>query len=540
LKALREDRIGRYELLIELGRGGMAELFLGRLHGAGGFAKLVALKRILPHLAQDKQFKEMFLNEGRIAANLSHPNVCQVFELDEADDELFLAMEYLDGVSWDHLCRELATGNFAMRLAVGVIGQACEGLHYAHMLRDVEGKPISVVHRDVSPQNLFVTVDGVCKVLDFGVSKVMTDGPRTKSGVIKGKLPYMAPEQIRGEPIDGRADIFALGVCTWEALTAQRLFDRPTDFLIWKAITEQDIPSITTHWPECPPALDAVVRRALDRDPSKRYATAREFAEALRAASVLPPCTLAEIADAVRTRCADRLLERQRQVATAVSSRRGVLELDAAETLQRPVATSMELRQQSVTLDLRTEAKRARLAVEEDAAETRDLRRDAAETRTVQPPPEADDDDVAPVQHRSHLKTTILVAVIVAAVTAGAVVTVMMMNRDEREPTPPPPPPAMPTINIITQQPPPIDAPPVVETPPPPDAGAVQAPKKRGKTTPATKHPELEFSGSAAPAKTGSNAIDLDEVHKTADEARKAGDDLRESMEKLRDQLQPK
>ena len=153
MKALREDRIGRYELLIELGRGGMAELFLGRLHGAGGFAKLVALKRILPHLAQDKQFKEMFLNEGRIAANLSHPNVCQVFELDEADDELFLAMEYLDGVSWDHLCRELATGNFAMRLAVGVIGQACEGLHYAHMLRDVEGKPISVVHRDVSPQN---------------------------------------------------------------------------------------------------------------------------------------------------------------------------------------------------------------------------------------------------------------------------------------------------------------------------------------------------------------------------------------------------
>src|SRR5688500_9790981 len=143
----------------------MAELFLGRLLGAGGFAKLVAIKRILPHLAQDKQFKEMFLNEGRIAANLSHPNVCQVFELDESDDELFLAMEYLDGVSWDHLASELASGNFAMRLTVGVIAQAAEGLHYAHTLRDVEGNPLHVVHRDVSPQNLFITVDGVCKVL---------------------------------------------------------------------------------------------------------------------------------------------------------------------------------------------------------------------------------------------------------------------------------------------------------------------------------------------------------------------------------------
>src|SRR5262245_5897808 len=132
----------------------MAELFVGRLHGAGGFAKLVAIKRILPHLAQDKQFTEMFKNEGRIAAQLAHPNVCQVFELDEADGELFLAMEYLDGVAWEHLIAGMPRGVPAMRLAAGVLAQAADGLHYAHTLRDVEGRPTPVVHRDVSPQNL--------------------------------------------------------------------------------------------------------------------------------------------------------------------------------------------------------------------------------------------------------------------------------------------------------------------------------------------------------------------------------------------------
>ena len=226
--------LGRYELVAELGRGGMAELFLGRLHGAGGFAKLVAIKRILPHLAEDRQFTEMFLTESRIAAQLSHPNVCQVFELGEEAGAPFLVMEYLEGVSWDHLCAALpamAPARLA-RIVAGVLGQAAEGLHYAHTLRGSDGTSTPVIHRDVSPQNLFLTVDGVCKVLDFGVAKMMTDGPRTRSGVVKGKLPYMSPEQIRGEPLDARADVFALGVVAWEALAGRRLHDRETDFLI--------------------------------------------------------------------------------------------------------------------------------------------------------------------------------------------------------------------------------------------------------------------------------------------------------------------
>ena len=182
------ESVGRYELLIELAKGGMAELFLGRLHGVGGFAKLVAIKRILPHLAEDKLFVEMFLNEGRIAAHLSHPNVCQVHELGEANGALFLAMEYLDGAAWDALIREqprTPPDNITtLRLVAGVIAQACEGLHYAHELRDHDGTPTPVIHRDVSPQNLFITVDGACKVLDFGVSKMMKDGPRTRTGVL--------------------------------------------------------------------------------------------------------------------------------------------------------------------------------------------------------------------------------------------------------------------------------------------------------------------------------------------------------------------
>jgi eukaryotic-like serine/threonine-protein kinase len=324
----RETKIGRYELLIELGRGGMAELFLGRLHGAGGFAKLVAIKRILPHLAQDKQFTELFLNEGQIAARLSHPNVCQVFELDDDNGSLYLAMEYLDGVSWDVLSKAAPQAK-VLGLTAGVLAQAAEGLHYAHTLHDLEGKATAIVHRDVSPQNLFVTVDGLCKVLDFGVAKLMTDGPRTRSGVVKGKLPYMAPEQIRGEPVDARTDVVSLGVCAWEALANERLFDRATDFLIWKAVTEEDAPTIASRWPQCPPAVDAAVRRALDREAANRFPSARAFADALRAAvpDALGPT---DIADVMRSACGDQIAARAQRVATAVSTRRSLPFADPA------------------------------------------------------------------------------------------------------------------------------------------------------------------------------------------------------------------
>ena len=344
------EHVGRYELLIELAKGGMAELYLGRLHGAGGFEKLVAIKRILPHLAEDKQFVEMFLNEGRIAARLSHANICDVYELGEDEGELFLVMEYLDGVSWDALIKLMPRTPETLRLAAGVIAQACDGLHFAHELRDVDGSPTPVIHRDVSPQNLFVTIEGTCKVLDFGVSKMMKDGPRTRTGVLKGKLPYMSPEQIQGEPLDARSDVFALGVCVWEALTGNSLFDRDTDFLIWKAITEAPIPPLVPHG--FPPGIDAVIGSALDRDRNRRFRSAKALGEALRnaAEAVGGAYTPAEIAEVVKARCGEKLAERAREVATVVSGRRvkPTLEPTAADTIEDKAGSTVSLRPDSV------------------------------------------------------------------------------------------------------------------------------------------------------------------------------------------------
>ncbi len=353
------EHVGRYELLMELAKGGMAELYLGRLHGVGGFTRLVAIKRILPHLAEDKVFHDMFLNEGQIAAHLSHPNICQVHELGEDNGSLFLAMEYLDGVPWDALIKQMPRNLETLRLVAGVIAQACEGLHYAHELKDVDGTPTPVIHRDVSPQNMFVTVDGVCKVLDFGVSKMMKDGPRTRTGVLKGKLPYMSPEQIQAEQLDARSDVFALGVCVWEALTGSSLFDRDSDFLIWKAITEAPIPALVPHG--MPAAIDAVIASALERDRTRRFRSARALAEALRGAAdkVGGAMSPGEIAEIVRSMCGEQIAQRARDVANVVSGRRSAPKIEEpspADTIEETAGSTISLRAGSVKVTRPTPA----------------------------------------------------------------------------------------------------------------------------------------------------------------------------------------
>jgi len=314
-------KFGRYELLTLLARGGMAEVYLARMTGVGGFERQLVIKRILPHLTGDPEFVEMFMNEGRIAARLAHPNVCHVYELGEVSGDLFLAMEYLEGLSWGELSPLIPRdGRFELRCAAGVIGQVCEGLRYAHELRDAGGTPTPVVHRDVSPQNLFVTTDGVSKLLDFGVSKVLTEGSRTRTGIWKGKLPYMAPEQIRGKPVDPRADVFAMGIVLWEALAGDRLFRRDSDYQIWRAVTEEDIPAVTSIRPGLPPRIDAVLGRALERDRDKRYPTIRAFATDLREVAdyLGGPLDQAALADAVRALGAEALAVRAQQVSHAL------------------------------------------------------------------------------------------------------------------------------------------------------------------------------------------------------------------------------
>jgi hypothetical protein len=312
---------GRYELLTLLAYGGMAEVYLARMTGVGGFTRLLVIKRILPHLTGDPDFVEMFLNEGRIAARLAHPNVCHVYELGEVSGALFLAMEYLEGLAWSDLSPLVPRdGGFELRLAAAVLGQVCEGLRYAHELRDVDGTPTPVVHRDVSPQNLLITTDGVAKLLDFGVSKVLTESSRTRTGMLKGKLPYMAPEQIRGEPVDPRADVFSMGTVLWEALTGDRLFRRDSDYQIWHAVTEEPIPTVTSRRPGLPRQIDAVVGRALERDLARRYPTIRAFASDLRevADHLGGPLDQAALAEVVRTLGHAALAARAHQVSHAL------------------------------------------------------------------------------------------------------------------------------------------------------------------------------------------------------------------------------
>jgi len=263
----------------------MAEIHLARLAGVEGFEKIVVVKRLLPELVASKAYIAMLLDEGKLAGRLDHPNVCEVFELGKDGGEYFLVMPYLDGVpATDFIARPRDPDRLSqLRVACGIVTQACGGLHHAHELRAADGNALGLVHRDVSPSNLFVTTTGLVKVLDFGIAKVI-GGAETEAGTIKGKTQYMAPEQLLGEPLDRRCDLFALGIVLYELATHQRLFKRASDYLSARAILEDPIPRADAVDPAVPAALADVIAKALERDRDKRYATAKELARAIEAA----------------------------------------------------------------------------------------------------------------------------------------------------------------------------------------------------------------------------------------------------------------
>jgi serine/threonine-protein kinase len=278
----------------------MAEIHLARLAGEAGFEKTVVVKRLLPELVASKAFVAMFLDEGKLVARIDHPNVCEVYELGRDGNEYFLVMPYLDGVpATDFIARPRESDRMAqLRVAAGIVTQACAGLHHAHELRDANGESIGLVHRDVSPSNLFVTTAGVVKVLDFGIAKVR-GGEATEVGTIKGKTQYMAPEQLAGESLDRRCDVFALGIVLFELATHQRLFKRSSEFLTAKAIIEETIARADAVDPAVPAPLANVIAKALARKREDRYATARELATAIKGA--IDAAAPAEIADALAT-----------------------------------------------------------------------------------------------------------------------------------------------------------------------------------------------------------------------------------------------
>jgi serine/threonine-protein kinase len=302
---------GQYQLLAKLATGGMAEIFLAR---ATGDRELIVLKRILPHLAEDEHFVTMFRDEADLASRLGHKNICQVHAFGEHGHTWFIAMEYLHGVPLSRMMTRLSKAGklLDLRTVAGIIVQACEGLHAAHEARDEKGQLMGVVHRDVSPPNIMVTGDGIVKLLDFGIAKARGANSRTRTGTVKGKNAYMSPEQILGKPLDRRSDVFALAIVMYEMLAIRRLFHRDSDFLTFKAITEEPIPDIRERRPDLPPGMRAALVQAMARDPQGRFDTALAFANALRnsVTSLGGPATPSDLARMLAAGFADEMAAR--------------------------------------------------------------------------------------------------------------------------------------------------------------------------------------------------------------------------------------
>jgi serine/threonine-protein kinase len=281
------ERLDRFELIAELASGGMATVFLARLSGVAGFQRLVAIKRLHPHLAREPEFVEMFLDEARLAARIHHPNVVPIQEVGESEHGYYLVMDYIEG---DTLARVLAkaaksNGKVPYAVAIRVLLDVLAGLHAAHEMKDDHGVPLEIVHRDVSPQNILVGVDGVARVVDFGVARAASRLSTTRSGQLKGKLAYMAPEQARGGSIDRRADLFACGIVLWEALATKRLFKGDGEAETLNRVLYDPIPPPTSVRADVPKALEAICMKALSRDPTLRYATAQDFGDELEKAA---------------------------------------------------------------------------------------------------------------------------------------------------------------------------------------------------------------------------------------------------------------
>ncbi|MGC4063430.1 MAG: protein kinase [Polyangiaceae bacterium] len=273
------QRVGKYQILAELGRGGAASVCLAVTRGKGDVRKLVVLKALLPELAEEPSAVSAFLDEARLAAQLNHPNVVQTYEVGTESDRHVIVMEYLEGQSLSRVTRIARKSATALPISyhLRIIAEMLQGLHYAHDVKSYDGRPLKIVHRDVSPQNVIVTYDGQVKILDFGIAKAASSSTHTAAGIMKGKIAYMAPEQMAGTFVDRRADIYSAGCMLWAAATGQKLWQDATDVQIVRAVVAGRIPSPKTVAPECPDELERIVMRALQPDPEKRYSTALEM-----------------------------------------------------------------------------------------------------------------------------------------------------------------------------------------------------------------------------------------------------------------------
>lgn len=277
------ERFGDYVLLDEIARGGMAEVYLAKRRGVEGFEKTVAIKRILPELSWNREFVEMFINEAKIAARLSHPNIVQIFDFGKIENYYFIAMEYVHGENLREILKKSAEKGLPLspEIAVSIAARACAGLEHAHRKTDETGKPLRIIHRDVSPQNVLVSYDGDVKVVDFGIAKAVAENPEATRGVLKGKLSYLSPEQVHGRNLDARSDIFAMGLVLYELLAGKKLFDQPDPGGVLDGIVRIDSTAVSRSLPNLDRSLREVLRRALHIDADQRFHSAGEMQSVL-------------------------------------------------------------------------------------------------------------------------------------------------------------------------------------------------------------------------------------------------------------------
>jgi serine/threonine-protein kinase len=309
----------------------MAEVFIGRLHAAGGFTRTVAVKRLHPNLTHDESFVTMLLDEARLAGRVQHPNVVSAIDVLEQGGEVLLVMEYVVGETLARLTKRVCGegGEIPLQIVAAIIADLLAGLHAAHIAVDEAGAPLGIVHRDVSPQNILVGSDGTTRVLDFGIAKAKSRLAVTLEGQVKGKLGYMSPEQLRQLPVDARTDVFAAGVVLWECLTGRRLFAGGDPGAVVTGILTGQLEPPSTHRPSVPKALDDAVMKAMSRDPKDRFASAWEMAAAVETA--VPPVSSRAVADWLAGVAGDLLTERRRLIVA--------VETPSSESVPRPTGT---------------------------------------------------------------------------------------------------------------------------------------------------------------------------------------------------------
>ncbi|RYE89305.1 MAG: serine/threonine protein kinase, partial [Myxococcales bacterium] len=336
--------IGRYEFLIPVAEGGMASVWAARMKGTRGFQKNLAVKMMLSSLSDNPQFEQMFLDEARIASKIHHPNVVEIFDLGEESEVLYIVMEYIDGEPLSTVFRTAQKKQgVPLPIALRIISEACAGLHAAHELLDDSGELLGLVHRDVSPQNILVSYDGAVKIVDFGVALAEgRNSDKTSAGTVKGKAPYMSPEQALGRPLDRRTDIFALGIVLYHLTTGRHPFRADTDILTLHNIIENEPPAPSSIVASYPRPLESVVLKAIEKNADKRFQTMEEFELAIE--RVMPPSNArirsSDVARFVRETVGERGERRREALRSAVrlADERLQNELDTAKLAARPLS----------------------------------------------------------------------------------------------------------------------------------------------------------------------------------------------------------